>query len=146
MRSPHQPNRNNHRFGFSLTFPIDRSPISIIVYYDMIFFTVDIGDDLWMNVLYLGLFEIPVLFLVAVCVKYGQRRILYMILYVTSGVGAFALIFTTESESPAFDFIFRIPAVVNLESRTVFPITSPRASPPTRFFPHAPPHIGGRYR
>lgn len=64
------------------------------------FFVVNDGDDIWMNVLYAGLFEIPVVFLVGVLVEYGPRKILYWIIYLTSGISAAGLYFTTEGELP----------------------------------------------
>lgn len=75
------------------------SPISIFVYYDMMFFVVNDGENPWINVLYTGLFEIPCLFLTAILVKYGRRRLLYLILYTVSGISAGALFFTDKGQS-----------------------------------------------
>lgn len=65
----------------------------------MIFFVVNDGDNIWMNVLFTGLCEIPCLFIVALLVEYGPRKVLYLIIYLTSGVAAGALFFTNESKS-----------------------------------------------
>lgn len=64
----------------------------------MMFFIVDNGDDPWIGVLIAGLFEIPCLLLVSVAVKFGPRKVLYLIIYVTSGLSAAVLVFTNKGE------------------------------------------------
>ena len=74
------------------------SAISIFVYYDMMFFVVNDGDNIWLNVLIIGLFEIPCLFIVAMLVEYGPRKVLYWMIYLTSGISAGAIFFTREGK------------------------------------------------
>lgn len=79
----------------------------------MMFFVVNEGDNIWLNVLIIGLFEIPCLFIVATLVEYGPRKVLYWMIYLTSGISAGAIFFTHEGQGYTWRYCLIVGKIAN---------------------------------